>query len=41
MDTTVLKVVPWWQAAIEHRETSSVLCDGLEAWGGVRQRVEV
>lgn len=41
MDTTVLKVVPWRQAATEHREASSVLCDSLEAWGGVRERVEV
>ena len=28
----------WWEAALQHRELSSMLCDGLEGrdreWGG-------
>ena len=24
----------WWEAAVWHRELSSVLCDDLEGWDG-------
>ena len=26
------KIVHWWEAAAQHREISSVLCDDLEGW---------
>ena len=30
--TSECKIVDWWEAAAEHREISSVLCDHLEGW---------
>ena len=30
--TTKCKIDSWWEAAAEHREISSVLCDHLEGW---------
>ena len=29
---TKCKIDSWWEAAAEHREISSVLCDHLEGW---------
>ena len=28
------KITSWWEAGVQHRELSSVLCDGLEGWEG-------
>ena len=33
-DTTVCKIDSWWEAAVEHRELNSVLCDDLEGRDG-------
>jgi len=30
----VCKINSWWEAVVQHRELSSVLCDGLEGWEG-------
>ena len=32
--TTKCEVDGWWEAAAQHREISSVLCDHLEGWDG-------
>ena len=29
----IYKIDGQWEAAVEHRELSSVLCDNLEVWG--------
>ena len=34
MHTTMCKIDSQWEAAIKHRELSSVLCDDLEGWDG-------
>ena len=31
-NATECKMVGWWEAAAEHREIGSVLCDDLEGW---------
>ena len=32
--TTMCKIDSWWEAALQHRELSSVLCEDLEGWDG-------
>ena len=32
--TTICKIDIWWAAAVQHRELSSVLCDGRAGWDG-------
>ena len=34
MYTTKCKIDSWWEAAAQHREISSVLCDHLAGWEG-------
>ena len=29
---TMCTIVLWWEAAVQHRELCSVLCDDLEGW---------
>ena len=29
---TMRKIDSWWEAAVQHRELSSVFCDDLEGW---------
>ena len=36
---TMCKTDSQWEAAIEHRELSSVLCDDLEGWEGEAREV--
>jgi len=36
---TMCKIDSWWEAAVQHRELSSVFCDDLEGWdrgGGIK-----
>jgi len=35
------KIASWWEAAVQHRELSSMLCDGLEGWGWGRGETQV
>ena len=30
--TTTCKIDSWWEAAAQHREISSMLCNDLEGW---------
>ena len=32
--TTMCKIDSWWEAALQHSELSSVLCEDLEGWDG-------
>ena len=32
METTMCKIASEWEAAAQHRELSSALCDDLEGW---------
>ena len=32
MYTAMCKKDSWWEAAVQHRELSSVLCDDVEGW---------
>ena len=32
--TAMCKMDSWWEAAAQHRQLSSALCDGLEGWDG-------
>ena len=34
-ETTMCEIDSQWEAAVQHRELSSVLCDNLERWNGV------
>ena len=31
---TMCTIAIWWEAAVQHRKLSSVLCDDLERWDG-------
>ena len=35
--TMMWKIANQWEAAVEHREPSLALCDGLEGWDGSRK----
>ena len=40
MYTAICKTDSKWEAAIQHRELSSVLCDDIEGWVGGRLKRE-
>ena len=39
--TTICKIDSQWEPAVQHRELSSVLCDGLVGWDGEWREVPV
>ena len=35
------EIASWWEATVQHRELSSMLCDDLEGWGWGRGERQV